>query len=406
MNTEQVIEQFDKYIIGNYRREPRVIVRGQGAYMWDLDGREYLDMFPGWAVSGLGHCHPRVVQAIQRQAEQLIHIDNTFYSLPQGRLGQLLSQRSFGGKCFFCNSGAEANEAAIKLARLAGGEGRYKIITMHGSFHGRTYAAMTATGQAKAHAGYQPLVPGFEYVPFNDMEALKAAADDQTAAVMFEPVQGEGGINIASRDYMHQVRQFCDERGILMILDEVQTCMGRTGRWFAYQHYDVEPDIMTLAKALGGGVSIGAMLARDQVAVHLKPGTHASTFGGNPLACAAAIAVVETIEQDNLLANAENMGQYLAEKLRELKSQHAIVKTVRGLGLMQAMELDVDGSELVKLAMEQGLRINCTQQTVIRMLPPMTVTSEQIDKAVEILDQILGAFESRLAQQASGEGSP
>ena len=311
MNTQETIDQFSKYVIANYGRLPRVIVRGQGCYLYDADGQEILDMFPGWAVSGIGHCHPKVVEAIRQQVGELIHIDNTFYSEPQGQLAQLLSERAFGGKCFFCNSGAEANEAALKLARLHTDQGKYKFITAQGSFHGRTFATVTATAQPAYHEGFMPMLPGFAYVPFNDIKALEAAFSDEVAAVMVEPIQGEGGINVATAEYLQTMRALCDEHGALMILDEVQTGMGRTGKWFGYQHYEVEPDIITLAKALGGGVAIGAIMAQDSVAASLVPGKHASTFGGNNLACAAGVAVVEAIEQEKLLGNAQELGEYL-----------------------------------------------------------------------------------------------
>ncbi len=399
MQTNEVIEQFDKYVIKNYTRTPIVIDKASGSTMWDIEGNEYLDMFPGWAVSGLGHCHPRVVEAIKNQAEKLIHIDNTFYNLPQGKLAEMLSERSFGGKWFFCNSGAEANEAAIKLARLAGGEKRYKIITMEKSFHGRTFASMTATGQSKTHAGFQPLVPGFAYVPFNDFETLEKTVDDETIAIMLEPVQGEGGINIATQEYLTSIRQLCDEKNILLILDEVQTGMGRTGKWFAYQHYNIEPDIMTLAKALGGGTSIGAMSAKPELAKTLKPGTHASTFGGNPLVCAAAIAVIETIDDEQLLENATQMGAYCKEKLTHLQQKHRIIKKIKQIGLMFGVELTVEGTKIVELALAKGLRINCTQQNIIRMLPSMTVTSEQINKATDIIDSAISEYQNSLTDQ-------
>jgi len=398
LTKQDVFDLFEKHVIGNYNavRVPTVIVRGEGCYMWDIDGKQYLDFFPGWAVSALGHCHPKVVEAIRHQAGELIHIDNTFYNVPQGRLAQMLSERSLGGKCFFCNSGAEAMEAAIKLARLAGESQRYKIVTMEKSFHGRTYAAMTATGQAKAHAGLQPLVPGFTYVPFNDYTALEEAVDDQTIAVVLEVVQGEGGVNIADHEYLSQVRQLCDQREMLLVFDEVQTGMGRTGKWFAYQHYDVEPDVIAIAKALGGGVSIGGIIAKDKAAEFMKSGTHASTFGGNPLACAAAIAVVEAIDQENLLQAAEEKGRYLKDQLQQLQEKHRMITEIRQLGLMIGVELSTPGDELVRLALDKGLRINCTQQTVLRLMPPMIATAEQIDDAVRILDQVLEECQGKL----------
>jgi acetylornithine/N-succinyldiaminopimelate aminotransferase len=381
---------FDKYVIANYGRLPRVIVKGNGCYLWDAEGNKILDMFPGWAVSGIGHCHPKVVEAIRQQAGELLHIDNTFYSEPQGKLAQLLSERAFGGKCFFCNSGAEANEAALKLARLHTKPEKYKFITAEGSFHGRTFATVTATAQPKYHEGFLPLLPGFVYVPFNDIEALEAAFSDEVAAVMVEPIQGEGGINVATSEYLQTIRHLCNEKDAVMILDEVQTGVGRTGKWFGYQHFDVEPDIMTMAKSLAGGVAIGAMMARDEVAASLVPGKHASTFGGNALACAAGVATIEAIEQEHLLQNAAEIGAYTQEKLLALKQKYTIIEGVRGMGLMIGMPLTVPGTPIVDRCLEKGLRINCTHDTVIRFMPPMIATKEHIDQAITILDDVLG----------------
>jgi len=389
MTTQETIDLFDKYIISNYGRLPRVIVKGEGCYMYDADGNKILDMFPGWAVSGIGHCHPKVVEAIRKQAGELLHIDNTFYSEPQGELAKLLSERAFGGKCFFCNSGAEANEAALKLARLHTSQEKYKFITAEGSFHGRTFATVAATAQPKYHEGFLPLLPGFVYVPFNDIEALESAFTDEVAAVLVEPIQGEGGINIATEEYLQAIRRLCDENGAVVIFDEVQTGIGRTGKWFGYQHFGVEPDIITMAKALGGGVAIGAMMAKDQIAASLTPGKHASTFGGNALACAAGIAVIEAIEENNLLENAEQLGQYTKDKLEQLKQKHYIIDSVRGIGLMIGIQLTSSGAEIVNKCLEKGLRINCTNETVIRFMPPMIATKSQIDQAIEILDTVL-----------------
>ena len=390
MDTQETIELFDKYVIGNYTRLSRVIVKGQGCYMYDSEGNKILDMFPGWAVSGIGHCHPKVVEALVKQAGELLHIDNTFYSEPQGELAKLLSERAFGGKCFFCNSGAEANEAALKLARLHTSSEKYKFITAEGSFHGRTFATVTATAQPKYHEGFLPLLPGFVYVPFNDIEALESAFSDEVAAVMVEPIQGEGGINIAKEEYLAAIRRLCDEKGAVMILDEVQTGIGRTGKWFGYQHFGVEPDVITMAKTLGGGVAIGAMMARSEVAASLVPGKHASTFGGNSLACAAAIAVIEAIEEEGLLENASRLGEYAKEKLGQLKEKHSVIDHVRGVGLMIGVQLKGPGASVVERCLEKGLRINCTHDTVLRIMPPMIVTREQIDEAVGILDGVLG----------------
>lgn len=394
MTTQETIDQFGKYVIANYGRLPRVIVKGKGCYLYDADGNEILDMFPGWAVSGIGHCHPKVVEAVQKQVAELIHIDNTFYSEPQGQLAQMLSERGFGGKCFFCNSGAEANEGALKLARLHTEKGKYKFITAQGSFHGRTFATVTATAQPKYHEGFMPMLPGFTYVPFNDINALKAAFDDEVAAVMVEPIQGEGGVNEASPEYLEAIRDLCDESGALMILDEVQTGIGRTGKWFGYQHYDVEPDIMTMAKALGGGMAIGAMMARDKVAASLVPGKHASTFGGNNVACAAGIAVIEAIEEDGLLEKTIQIGQYTRDKLMSLKEQFPIIQSVRGKGLMIGVQLSAPGADIVSRCLDKGLRVNCTQDTVLRVMPPMIAEQEHIDKAMDILQGVLSEIDS------------
>ena len=391
MKTQETIELFNHYVIANYGRLPRVMVKGEGCYLWDAEGNKILDMFPGWAVSGIGHCPPKVVEAIRKQAGELIHIDNTFYSEPQGRLAQMLSERAFGGKCFFCNSGAEANEAALKLARLYTPKEKYKFITCEGSFHGRTFATVTATAQPKYHEGFLPLLPGFVYIPFNNVAALEAAFTDEVAAVLVEPIQGEGGINVATPEFLQAIRRLCDQKGAMMILDEVQTGMGRTGKWFGYQHFDVEPDMITMAKALGGGTAIGAMMAKPQVAACLVPGKHASTFGGNCLACAAGIATIETIEEDNLLQHAAEMGRYAQDKLRALKDKHSEIDHVRGIGLMIGIQLTRPGAQIVSKCLEKGLRINCTHDTVIRFMPPMVVTTEQIDEAV-------GIFESALSE--------
>jgi len=393
MTTQETIELFNKYVIGNYGRLPRVITKGEGCYLYDADGNKILDMFPGWAVSAIGHCHPKVVEALRKQAGELLHIDNTFYSEPQGQLAKLLSDRAFGGKCFFCNSGAEANEAALKLARLHTAQEKYKFITAEGSFHGRTFATMTATAQPKHHEGLLPLLPGFVYVPFNNVEALEKAFSDEVAAVMVEPIQGEGGINLAKAEYLNAIRRLCDKNGALLIFDEVTTGIGRTGKWFGYQHFDVEPDIMTMAKALGGGVAIGAMMAKEEVAASLVPGKHATTFGGNALVCAAGVAVIEVIEQENLLENANQLGRYTMDKLQQLKQKHSVIDGVRGVGLMIGVQLSSPGAEIVDKCLENGLRINCTQGTVLRFMPPMIATKSQIDQAIEILDGVLSEDE-------------
>ena len=389
MKTQETIELFNQYVIANYGRLPRVMVKGEGCYIWDAEGNKILDMFPGWAVSGIGHCPPKVVEAVRKQVGELIHMDNTFYSEPQGRFAKMLSERAFGGKCFFCNSGAEGNEAALKLARLYTPKEKYKFITCEGSFHGRTFATVTATAQPKYHEGFLPLLPGFVYIPFNDVKALEAAFTDEVAAVLVEPIQGEGGINVATPEFLQAIRRLCDAKGAVMILDEVQCGMGRTGKWFGYQHFDVEPDIITMAKTLGGGVAIGAMMAKAQIAACLVPGKHASTFGGNCLACAAGIATIETIEEGNLLQHTVEMGQYAQEKLRSLKEKHSEIDHVRGIGLMIGIQLTRPGAQIVSKCLDKGLRINCTHDTVIRFMPPMVVTKEQIDEAVGIFESVL-----------------
>jgi acetylornithine/N-succinyldiaminopimelate aminotransferase len=393
LRTEEIMELYDRYVIGNYARNPIAIVRGSGSRVWDAEGREYLDFFPGWGVSAIGHCHPKVVSAIKEQCEKLIHVPNNYYNEPQAILAKRISESSFGGKCFFCNSGAEAIEASIKLARRyfrkVKGEDRFEIITMYGSFHGRTIAAITATAQPKYQEGFEPLLPGFKYIPFNDIDALKDAVDERTCAVLMEPIQGEGGINVAGEDFMMEARRICDRTGALLILDEVQTGIGRTGKMFAYQHYGVVPDIMTLAKALGGGMAIGAIVAKDEISAALTPGSHASTFGGNPLACRAAIAVFDAIYEEGLLERAEKMGNRIKEALISLKERYGAIVDVRGKGLMIGVELDRPGDELVRECMRRGLLINCTAGKVIRFMPSMTVTEEEVEEALSIFEEAL-----------------
>ncbi|MGR3179457.1 MAG: aspartate aminotransferase family protein [Candidatus Anammoxibacter sp.] len=390
--TEEIIKQYEKYVIPNYTRNPIVQLKGEGVYIWDTDGRRYLDLFSGWAVSNLGHCHPNVVAAIQKQAALLQHAPNIYYTIPQGELAQRISENSFGGQCFFCNSGAEANEAAIKLARIHyTDKGKYKIITMNDSFHGRTMATLTATGQPKYHKGFAPLVSGFDYAPFNDLSQVEKLVDDETCAIMLETVQGEGGINIPENDYIKGVRELCDKNDMLLILDEVQCGMGRTGKYFAYQHYGVEPDIMTLAKALGGAIAIGAMTAKKDIAASLVPGTHASTFGGNPLACAAGVAVFDTIKEEKMLENVNKLGKYAREKLDKFADEFEIIKEVRSLGLMIGIELTIPSAGIVKKCMEAGLFINSTHENVIRIMPQLNVKTEHIDEGFDILEKILKA---------------
>ena len=387
--TDKVAAMYDKYIMKTYKRVPFCLETAKGSRVWSIDGKEYLDFFPGWAVSGIGHCHPLVSAAVAKQAKKLMHVSNNYYSELQGLLAKKIIEASFPGKVFFANSGAEANEGAVKLARLYGHDkGRYQIITMTKSFHGRTLGMISATGQDKVKKGFEPLVEGFIHIPFNDIEALKEAVNEKTIAVMFEPIQCEGGINIASKEYMQAVRRLCDEKDLVMILDEVQTGMGRTGTMFCYQQYGIEPDVMTLAKSLGGGVPIGATVARGKFADVLTPGTHASTFGGSPVVCAAGLAVFETIKKEKLLQNTKKMGAYLVKKLEGLKKKYHFIKEIRSMGLVIGVDLNIKGEDVYKSCLDEGLLINCTQDTVLRIMPPMTVSKKEVDKAVLILDKV------------------
>lgn len=386
------IERNDRVITKTYGRYPLVPVRGAGCKLWDVDGKEYLDLLAGVAVNNLGHCPPRVVAAIQDQAATLLHCSN-FYNIPQQiKLAELLCENSFAQRVFFCNSGAEANEAAIKLARKYSvekyGPGRSEVLTALASFHGRTYCGISATGQDKIKEGFAPLLPEFRHLPFGDIDALRTAVTDRTCAIMLEPIQGEGGVNLPPQGYFKQVRQLCDEKGLLLIFDEVQTGCGRTGSLFAYEQEGIEPDIMTLAKGLASGVPIGAMLAGDDLAEHLGPGSHGSTFGGNPLATAAGIATIETLLQDGVLDNCRTMGEYFCAELDNLRQKFDFILAVRGRGLMIGLELKIEGSKMVKTAMARGLLINCTVGKVLRFVPPLIINREEIDQAIDILDGI------------------
>lgn len=393
MDTKSIIDTFTKYVIPTPARLPVVIMRGKGARVWDSDGKEYLDLFSGWGVSTVGYCHPKVTAAIKAQVDKLIHMPNNFYNELQGELAKAISEKSFSGKCFFCNSGAEANETALKLARKYGHDsGKDGIISMDNSFHGRTFGALTATGQVKYQKEFVPVIPGFSYVPFGNFDELKKAVTRKTCAIIMEPIQGEGGINIASKEYFHKVRALCDEKDIVLIFDEVQTGCGRTGKYFAFQYYGVEPDVMTLAKTLGGGFPIGAAIARGKFGDVLQPGNHASTFGGGPLACSAALAVFKAIDEEKMLDNVVKMGAYLVKRLSELKKKYSYVREVRGVGLMVGMELDKNGPEIVKKCMEKGLIINCTAGKVIRFLPSLAITQKEIDEGLSILDGAMSEF--------------
>jgi len=392
MDSQTLMMLSEKYVANTYTRFSILLVRGKGTRVWDLDGKEYLDFVSGLAVCNLGHCHPKVVKAIQDQAEKLIHVSNFYYIEPQIQLASLLCKHSFADKVFFCNSGAEANEGAMKLARKYAkekmGEDRYEIITMERSFHGRTLATLTATAQEKFHKGYEPLMPGFKYVPFSDIGAVKNAIDSKTCAVMLEPIQGEGGVNCPSEGYLKALREICDEKGVLLIFDEVQVGMGRTGKLFAYEQDGVEPDMLTLAKSLAGGVPIGALLIKKGIADSFKPGDHASTFGGNPLATAAGVAALTTLLEERMLENCQRMGDYFFAKLEEIKRRFPFVKEVRGKGLILGMELSIDGSSIVHDMLKKNILINCTMGNVLRFLPPLIVTQEEIDRVVKALEEV------------------
>jgi acetylornithine/N-succinyldiaminopimelate aminotransferase len=392
MPTEELKRGAEQYLMGTYTRQPISIVRGRGTKVYDLEGREYIDFVGGIAVNILGHGHPDLVLAIQRQAAQLIHTSNLYYTEPQVKLAQMLVDHSFADKVFFCNSGAEANEAAIKLVRRYShdkyGPGRFEIITMKNSFHGRTMATLTATGQEKVQKGYDPLVPGFTYVPFNHLAELEQAVSEKTTAIMLEPIQGEGGVHVADREYLKAVRELCTQKDILLIFDEVQTGMGRTGTLFAYEQLGIQPDIMTLAKGLGGGVPIGACLAKDEVAKAFGPGSHASTFGGNPLACAAALAVFRVLLEGRVLDQARRMGDYLSKGLSECKDRHHAVRDVRGLGLLQGLEVEMDAKTVVSDCLRRGILVNATGEHVLRFVPPLIISQPEIDRLIEVLSQI------------------
>jgi predicted acetylornithine/succinylornithine family transaminase len=366
--------------------------------VWSSDGKEYIDFVGGVATNCLGHCHPKVVIAIQKQAQRLIHVSNYYHIEPQIRLAKMLVEHSFADKVFFCNSGAEANEAAIKLSRRYFrthlGQDKFEIISAANSFHGRTLATLTATGQDKFKVGFDPLVPGFRHVPFNDIEALRSAITQETCAVLLEPIQGEGGVQMPDADYLKQVRKLCDNNNVLLILDEVQTGIGRTGKLFAHELYGMTPDIMTLAKGLGGGVPIGAMLATDKVAAAFQPGTHGSTFGGNPLVCTAAITTLDVLLEDGfILDQCRRMGKYFKKRLEELKKEFPeIVTEIRGTGLLIGMELARDGAPVVKACMDRGVLINCTAGNVLRFMPPLIVTEKEIDLLYDILEQVFDSL--------------
>jgi predicted acetylornithine/succinylornithine family transaminase len=389
LSSAETAELFQKYVIPNYNRFPVSIARGEGSYVWDSEGNRYLDFFPGWGCNLLGHCPGPVVEAVRKQLGELIHVPNTWYTEAQGRWAQALSERSFGGKAFFCNSGTEANEAAIKLVRLHATRPRYKIITFEGGFHGRTLGSTSATAQPKYHEGLGPLMAGFVYAPFGDLGAVAKLIDGETAAIMIEPIQGEGGVRIPPDGFLAGLRKLADDHGLLLVFDEVQTGCGRTGQWFGYQHFGVTPDVMTLSKAICGGLAGAAMLTRPEIAPSLRPGMHACTFGGNPIAAAAGLAAIEMIEKQNLLENTQRIGRLFRQRLDELKTQCEIVRDVRVAGVMVGIELAIDGAPTVRACMERRLLVNCTHGTVIRLLPAMTLSEEQLHQGCDILAEAL-----------------
>ena len=393
------IKRADQYMFQTYGRFPITLVKGDGCRVWDDEGREYLDFVAGIAVCSLGHSSPLVQRVLEEQAGKLIHVSNLYYTEPQTDLAQLLVKNSFADRVFFCNSGAESNEAAIKLARKYSmekfGPDRHVIISMRNSFHGRTMATLSATGQEKIQVGYDPLLQGFRFVPFNDMKALEASMGEDVCAVMLEPIQGEGGVVCPDPGYLKGVRALCSEKGVALIFDEVQVGMGRTGKLFAHEHYGVTPDIMTLAKALGNGFPIGAMLSTEELAQAFGPGSHATTFGGTPLATAVSTAVLKSLLDDGWVLNAEKMGDYFKAGLNKLSKKHNTIKNIRGLGLIIGVELDVPGAPVVEACRQKGFLIICAQERVLRFVPPLIVKKEEIDLLLEALDNIFNDMEMK-----------
>lgn len=394
MNSQELIKLESQVLMQNYKRFPVVLEKGEGVYVWDKEGKKYLDFLSGIAVNALGHNHPKLVQALSEQIGKLIHISNYYHHEAGILLGELLNKIAFPGKVFYCNSGTEANEAAIKLARKYGktklGDGKTEIITTLQSFHGRTIGSLAATGQPKYQEDFQPLPLGFIHVPFNDLEAIEKAVSEKTCAIMIEPIQGESGVYPASLEYLQGLRKICDEKGILLILDEVQTGIGRTGKMFAYEHYGIQPDIITMAKALGGGVPIGSMLMKPEFGEILVAGDHGTTFGGNPLACTAGLTTIKTVLEEKLVEKAAQTGAYFKGKLEELSQKSGEIAIIRGKGLMLGIELKkIKAKDLVDKALEKGLILNGIGNHVIRFVPPLITGKEHIDEAVVILDQCL-----------------
>lgn len=390
--SKDYIQRADQVMANTYKRFPIVFERGRGCTLWDAGGREYTDFVAGIAVCNLGHASPEVSRALARQADKLFHVSNLFYTVPQIQLAEWLTRHSFADRVFFCNSGAEANEAAIKLARKTffdqGNYNRWRIVAMEQSFHGRTFAALSATGQQKVREGFEPILEGFDFVAFNDIEKLEAAITEKTCAVLIEPVQGEGGIRCPDPAYLKAVRRLCDDKGILLIFDEIQTGIGRTGKLFAYEHFGVKPDVMTLAKALGNGLPIGAMLATEKASAAFTPGSHASTFGGTPVITAAALEVLRIMEQENIVKDCRKTGDYFKSRLTWLKDRHRVIEEVRGIGLMLGIKLSEKGAPIVDQCMEKGFLINCIQEYVLRFVPPLVISREEIDRLIQCLDEV------------------
>jgi acetylornithine aminotransferase len=398
MNSKQIIAKADRVMAATYSRFPIVLTEGKGCTLRDAEGRIYTDFVAGIAVCNLGHAHDGIAKAVSDQARRLVHVSNLYYTEPQTQLAELLVGHSFADRAFFCNSGAEANEAAIKLARKyfkdRGAPQRFRIITMEGSFHGRTMATLTATGQEKIRKGFEPLLNGFDIVPFNDLEAVRRAVTDKTCAVMLEAIQGEGGVQFPAEGYLEGLRDLCDREGLLLIFDEVQTGIGRTGKLFAYEHFSLVPDIMTLAKALANGLPMGAMLAKEEVVKAFTPGSHASTFGGTPLVATAAITVIKTLLDEGVLNSCQKVGQYFKNQLLNLKSKYAFIREVRGEGLLIGLDLTCDGTAVVDDCMKRGFLINCTQGHILRFVPPLIVKEKDIDGLIACLD---GLFQEMTA---------
>ncbi|MFM7206041.1 MAG: aspartate aminotransferase family protein [Planctomycetaceae bacterium] len=393
--TKRVIETFDRYVVPNYRRFPICLVKGEGSRVWDAEGREYLDLFPGWGCNLLGHCPEPVVKAVQEQVARLIHVPNTWYTEPQGEWAKLLAERSFGGQAFFCNSGTEANEAAIKLVRLRSNGEKYKIVTFQGGFHGRTMGSVTATAQPKYHEGLGPMLAGFQYAPHGDLAAVEALVDDRTGGILVEPILGEGGVVPAPPGFLEGLRRICDERDLLLVFDEVQCGCGRTGRWFGYQHFGVTPDVITLAKSLCAGIAGGAMLTTPDLARHLRPGMHAATFGGNPIAAAAGVAAIRMIEDEGLLDHVDRAAEAFRTRLESLRQACDVVRDVRVIGMMIGVELAIDGAAVVQACLDRNLLVNATQGRVIRLLPAMTVSQAEVEEGCDKLAEAIREVAAR-----------